>query len=336
MMHDDTPSSAIIDVELADWLLAHDRGLTQGEQLAFDAWLGTSSAHSLAWAEAAEMWESFDAHSSDDALATMLAEARGAEPKRFHILKSTYGLVAGGGLLLAAVLVWGLVGPEKLGLRNDAPPAGQHYATGAKPESVTLADGSHLDLDARSEITFVHDKGQRLATIIQGRVLLEVRHNPAQPFRVHAGEATITDVGTRFGVDLDHGALTVSLMAGEVSISDPVTSKNPITLKPGQKFARPADQPGTIENIAIDRQFAWPSGYMEFDKSSLADAVKQMNRYSEKTVAIEDPRLGNLLVTGRFKIGDTERFAKILEITYPVKLISKPDGKMVLTIRNRE
>jgi len=332
---DRPPSNAAsAEDELADWLIAHDRGLTQGEALAFDRWLAASPAHALAWAEVAPMWESFDHADRNAQLGTMLDEARTARALSVGRAMRRRGAIAGAGVGLSALaLAWIVAMPRQPKPDPDAVIAEQTFATDHRPASYRLADGTQVTLDAGSTLSFVERGHDRMASLTEGRAFLTVRHDPARPFRVTAGGASITDIGTRFGIASERGALVVTLVSGKVAIADPATGDALVTLAPGQQFRRVGNKPGAVAPVDPETALSWREGYLEFDRTPVAVAIAEMNRYTANPLRIGDPEVGRILVSGRFKSDDPERFVRVLAFTEPVQLEIDDQGRQTIRLR---
>ena len=67
--------------------------------------------------------------------------------------------------------------------------------------SIDLADGSRVVLNAGSRLRYSANMGTGARDVyLDGEGYFVVHHDAARPFRVHAGSAIATDVGTRFAV----------------------------------------------------------------------------------------------------------------------------------------
>lgn len=77
-----------------------------------------------------------------------------------------------------------------------------------------LADGSRLTLAPRSAIAL--DGRSRQVRLLSGTAFFEVRHDAAHPFRVLAGEAEATDLGTSFEVRRDDEGVHIAVREGRV------------------------------------------------------------------------------------------------------------------------
>jgi FecR protein len=68
---------------------------------------------------------------------------------------------------------------------------------------VTLADGSHVELNSQSAIAIHYDAGQRRVRLLEGEAWFEVSPDPVRPFVVEASGGTVTALGTAFNVDAE-------------------------------------------------------------------------------------------------------------------------------------
>lgn len=60
-------------------------------------------------------------------------------------------------------------------------------------------------------------------------------------------------------------------------------------------------------------------------RTPLEEAVEEVNRYAATPIAIEDPRLAAIRVSGGFKVGDTEAFLYALKKRFDVTIDRRPD-----------
>ena len=81
-------------------------------------------------------------------------------------------------------------------------------ATG-ESRTVTLADGSQVNLSGGSAIGVDITSEERRVRLLSGEAFFDVAHDAARPFTVEAGEARIVVLGTAFDVALDPSATTV-------------------------------------------------------------------------------------------------------------------------------
>jgi len=98
-----------------------------------------------------------------------------------------------------------------------------------------LADGSRVTLAPRSAITL--DGPSRQVRLLSGTAFFQVRHDAAHPFRVLAGEAEATDLGTAFEVRHDDDGVRIAVREGRVRAACRDGAIVPIDLRPGDMTA---------------------------------------------------------------------------------------------------
>jgi transmembrane sensor len=84
--------------------------------------------------------------------------------------------------------------------------------------SITLADGSTVDLNARSLIRIEFSSGERRVELLDGQALFQVAKDKNRPFTVRSGDATVRAVGTEFDVYRKANGTTVTVLEGRVAV----------------------------------------------------------------------------------------------------------------------
>jgi len=180
-----------------------------------------------------------------------------------------------------------------------------------------LADDSVLHLNTESAVSIRYSKRERLVTLRSGQASFEVAHEANRAFRVHAGSADITDLGTRFDVRLDEGSTVVTVVEGRVAVR-PMAPGQPLSPR---SIELNADQQVRVEEgawpetpIAVDatRATAWLHRQIVFRNEKLEQVAAEYNRYTAKPIEIATPALRNLRITGVFATDDTDAFIAFL------------------------
>src|SRR4029077_9414852 len=78
--------------------------------------------------------------------------------------------------------------------------------------SITLADGSTVDLNARSQLRVEFSKSERRVELLDGQALFQVAKDKQRPFIVHSGDATVRAVGTQFDVYRKDSGTTITVL----------------------------------------------------------------------------------------------------------------------------
>ena len=134
--------------------------------------------------------------------------------------------------------------------------------------TVTLEDGSVVNMDSSSRLTARLDDSERQITLIEGRANFKVAKDPQRPFRVIAGDKVFVAKGTEFSVELVNNDVRAMLYEGKVVVvpaaaatTGPASRSDTghleqsagVAMKPGDAFVAPrigAVALGRIENPA--------------------------------------------------------------------------------------
>jgi transmembrane sensor len=93
--------------------------------------------------------------------------------------------------------------------------------------SIVLADGSTVDLNARSRLRVEFSGTERRVELLDGQALFQVAKDPHRPFIVRSGEAFVRAVGTQFDVYVKASGTTVTVLEGRVAVYSAATREAP-------------------------------------------------------------------------------------------------------------
>jgi transmembrane sensor len=156
---------------------------------------------------------------------------------------------------------------------------------------VTLDGGTRLTLDR-------HD--QRVARLDEGEALFTVTHDPARPFRLQAGDATITDVGTVFDVERAGTSTLVSVAQGAVRVS---ASGATADGRAGQMIAVDMARAALTRSERDPSQIGgWRDGRIDFVGTPLPQLADRVQRATGLLMVVA-PALRDHKATGSVTIG---------------------------------
>jgi transmembrane sensor len=188
--------------------------------------------------------------------------------------------------------------------------------------ALPLPDGSTLELNTATRVTVRFTASMREVTLLAGEALFHVAHDPLRPFLVKVGPVAIQDVGTAFSVRTDPERIVVSVLSGQVDMraSVPmtqVTNERPTggtllhTLRLANGYAATFSNGLTPEKESmpvqissqsaqqIERLTAWTRGRLIIAPGeTLAELVRELNRYHQRKIVLDDPSLAGLVVGG--------------------------------------
>lgn len=301
-------------------------GLTGQEESLLDQWLAADAAHVGALERAQGTWDIFDEAEGDEILAAMRAHAIDAAPPR-RIGWPRAAVAAAAAVLLVLVSTLLLMPGRGSG------PGGPEIATidyVSKPgevRTIKLADDSTMTLDADSKASARFGRRERLVELERGRAFFDVTHDASRPFTVAAATRRVVALGTSFEVALGEDRLTVTLIEGRVAVEPRKPGGRTVMLAPGQQFieAGGAANVRTLEPEGAEPA-AWRSGLLDLDDRPLSEAVAMVNRTSRERIIIRDPAVGAMRISGQFRAGDAERFARTVAEVHPVRVVRRADG----------
>jgi len=170
---------------------------------------------------------------------------------------------------------------------------------------VTLPDGTGVWLNAGSSVTYpTLFSGKERRVTVKGEVYFEVAHNANMPFKVNVnGKAEVEVLGTHFNVKAydNEADINTTLLKGSVRVStaqaDISLAQNAVVLKPGQQAQIPYHQKPVsskipagikvINDADIDQIMAWKNGLFNFEGASLAEVMRQIERWYDIDIAYE-------------------------------------------------
>ena len=347
--------------EAAVWCMRLEAGEASENSPDYRAWLEASDKHQDAMARARITWGVLGDHAKSPELtkarSDALSRSTDSAARRWQPLKSGRGL-AGARFgwrvrATAAALVVALIAVpvallqfsgeqpttnEPLAASAEAAPV--RYVTDvAETRIVTLADNSRISLDAATQVSVSYTATARDITLLAGQAHFDVAKDATRPFRVTAGDRTIVAIGTAFNIELIGDEVLVTLLEGEVVITDAdassqkvpapsrgsdhttlASSSAPVKLEPGQQLLAVRDKTPRIDAAPnIEKTTAWRQGKVFLEEDMLPVAVARMNRYSRIRLIVADDSLNLLEVGGVFNAGDTDAFIEALEAAFPIE-----------------
>lgn len=226
------------------------------------------------------------------------------------------------------------------------------YITGiGEQRSITLEDGSLVELNARSRLRVHFTEEQRSVDLLEGQALFTVAKNPARPFVVTTNNTRVRAVGTQFDVYRKHSGTVVTVVEGRVAVN-PTQRATRGSSAPLSRFeqrvqnSQPADgemgarakreillaageqmtitpikiAPPAPVNTAIAT--AWTRKRLVFESTPLREVVEEFNRYNRQQLIIRDPELFDFHVSGVFPSTDSSRMIEFLRQRFGVTMNS--------------
>ena len=314
-----------------DWFMRREGGLAEGDVGAFEAWLDASPANREAYAAVEDFW----AGTAQLETLTRFDDKRRAILKSVDRSRATRRVAVAG--LVAAVL--GAAGVGYYGFGAYKPLATQTFRTAiGQQASVTLPDGSVVTLNTNTLVRTKADGERRLVYLDRGQAFFKVAHDRRHPFVVSAAGRTVTALGTAFDVRVEGDALKVVLVEGRIrvaaaaglsqtrhAIAPPVRSTD---MEAGSQLVALGDTDWRLTRTNAVQATSWTHGKIVFDGATLGDVVAELNRYSSRKIVIGEADLADRKLSGIYKPGDIEDFARALKHTGLAELKEESSGEI--------
>ncbi len=318
----------------AHWCMRmHAPDCTDAEREQFKLWLDEHPSHSIEYVAMLEIWdlsEHLPASTTASSPSPNLHQApavpgRPARPRRRGWRTQARAIaLAVMALPLAAYGGW---------MMGWVPNSYEHFETAQNISRITLGDGSEVELNSNSNLSFSNYRDQRRVRLSSGEAYFHVTHDSDHPFVVTAGEGSITVTGTRFNVWKYNNSVVVTVTEGSVRVQSE-RQGNDSTLTPGMQASfKPGDLKPTVKSVDTATALAWRDGKLILNDITLGEAVPLLNRYLDEPLLLADQSTADIRIGGIYSTRDVANLVKALPKVLPIKLEPQADGTTLIRHR---
>jgi len=305
--------------------------LSSTERTTLDAWLAENPAHRTLLSQYCQFSADLE-----EQLPALVAAGLVAMPEQKPARRSGKIVWFTGAALAAAaavaVVVW----------HGPSPAPFDHVATAAgQRQSITLPDGSHVDLNAQTSLALESNGAERRVRLADGEAFFQVSKDPSRPFIVETPAGSVRVTGTQFDVHLESGQpFEVTVLEGSVQVRpgelSGAQSSAPFALGAGDRLS--ADAKGVavkaLSRSAVEDTLAWRQGQIVFDHTPLREALGRFARYHGRGI-IASPEAANLSIGGRYSLDDIDGFFAAVEEILPVRVTRDLSGTVRVDLRDK-
>jgi transmembrane sensor len=193
-------------------------------------------------------------------------------------------------------------------------------------------DGSTVELNARSKVEVRLTEHRRDVALIEGQALFHVAKDKQRPFIVRAGEAEVRAVGTEFDVYKKRTETVVTVVEGRVETYAEADGAGAaaILLSAGEQLTvlpHAVTKPTRADTAAAT---AWVQKRLIFEETPLKDVAEEFNRYNRRPLAIDDPTLQTLKISGVYSSIDPASLINFLRSQSSIQVIETEDQVRVV------
>ena len=318
----ETRTTGEIAEEAALWHARLDSGTA--DVSAFEEWRNADPRHAAAFARIEATANLLDKAGRADL--DKNAQPVERRPQRRHVIQW-------------AAVALGLTGVASIWMVTQA----RSYASTGRGEqrNVVLPDGSRLDLNTDSKVSWKFTSAVREVWLERGEIGLSVA-SEARPFLVHTNKAQVHALAdTDLNLRLRGQAVDLSVLAGACSVSEQpgaagtaATATHSETPIPSGQGALISHSGVRIRPISAEDQAlvkGWRRGELVFTGQTLGFAVGEYNRYLPHPMVIVDPELTDLHLGGRFDTRDPKGFLAALVASFGIRVSASDSGAILLS-----
>lgn len=326
--------------EASLWVERLSEGLSPEEEVGLRDWLAADSANQTVLEKMAVLWDKMDSLSRLSALVPQPKQTLVKDSNR----KSYVAFAASFVVSLAALFLWNE--SQRPDLQISQPPAELVYETAIGERQVRLLeDGTKITLNTGSRVSVRYTKGARLLHLESGEVHVQVAKDPLRPLSVVAGDHVVQAIGTAFNIELmNDREIELVVTEGTVRIGDQASAfdaplKNVEITLPSSATVIAAGQElvtgetevtRSISSDDIEVRLSWREGNLIFRGETLAEAAREVERYTGVEFFFVDENLKQVRVSGYFRAGDVEGMLAVLKENFEVEFQRETDKRVLL------
>jgi transmembrane sensor len=201
-------------------------------------------------------------------------------------------------------------------------------------KTVTLADGSELQLGPDTSLKLSLSDSQRSIGLVRGEAYFKVAKDAARPFRVEANAYSVQAVGTEFAVSRRNEEVIVTVTEGKVRVArgrgDDLAPEPSVPIMADYQLRITDTWPVMPTRIDVRYELAWRNRQLMFHSGdTLGDAVAEFNLRNRVQLRL-DPRAAALPVRGSFDAADPAAFALTVDKMSPVAVQRLASGALLI------
>ncbi|WP_332302866.1 FecR family protein [Rhizobium sp. GR12] len=311
-LDDDFKRGSSLMQEAAEWIAILTSGdATPDDAERLQAWRRMSPSHEQAFVDAARLWK------------TMGPALTGKHPQGMGLSRRIF---IGGGAIAASAVGTAFVG-SFLGITPSYSALAADFATArGEQKTVVLADGSTVEMDGGSILSWDFTSHTRALTLGDGAAVFNVVPDPQRAFRLTAENGITTAHAANFAVGHGSDEISVDCLEGQIEVE----CRGKMLLKAGQSVRYFDTGLGDMDQDEPQNMATWRRGLLVFRDKPLASVVMDINRHRRGNVVIGGSTLGQRRVSGVFHLSRPDEIITQLEATLNLSATRLPAGIVIL------
>lgn len=298
--------------------------LSPAAEAELKAWLAASPDHEPALSAFREFSSELDEALPALVQSRLVALPAPTQPARHSRMPWLAAGVALAGAAAVAMVLW-VRPPDR---QNE-----QLATAIAQRQSITLVDGTRIDLNAHTRLQVEIGRAERHVRLAGGEAFFAVSKDQSRPFTVETPAGSVRVTGTEFDVrTTSPQGLEVTVVEGSVQVR-PHPGGSAVKLGAGQRLTTSGEAVDveTVSERDIAAALAWRQGQVVFDGVPLQEALDRLGRYHGRSFAAT-PAASALRLGGRFGLDDLNAFFSGIEESLHVRVVKRDDGSVLVTL----
>ena len=235
-------------------------------------------------------------------------------------------------LKIAAVVLVLFISSYFLFIRHSA--MNEIIVGNSQKTDITLKDGTLITLDVGSIFRYPNSfESDKREVFLNGEGYFEVAHNINKPFIIHANDAIVKVLGTKFNVRAWHNdkKVVVAVAEGKVSLRSQNESgpgKEVVITKGQVSVMRENEPPSEPKNTNIDDYLSWRDREVYFKDVPLQEVFNQLERWYDVDIQLSDESYASNQVTIFIKKKPIEEILDVIALMNNLQY--KQDGKKII------
>jgi transmembrane sensor len=324
------PDAGEVERVASEWIARLNADdVSADDRARFEEWRAAHPMYARTYEQLSATWNHFTAaRPVVRAVSFAQSMSEAAAPPR----QRRWAVAAAGLALILGVTGW---------LYFDSPAPDTIFRTASgEHATISLADGSTLELNSNSLARVDYSKRTRVIHLDRGEAFFKVAHDVHRPFWVVGDGSWVRAVGTAFDVLLRPTGVTVTVSEGTIKAvavdslidsipSDDVLGKAAVSVvTAGEQLDLNGQATATrqLSPTALARAMAWRDATLYFENQPLGEVVAELGRYTPLQLIVDDDKLRRLPVGGTFQASPQgmEALLKMLQQGFGLRVRREP------------
>lgn len=193
--------------------------------------------------------------------------------------------------------------------------------------NVVLPDGSKVDINSASKITYSNDYNKVYRSLqLEGEAYFDVKHDKTKPFVVKCQDIRIAVLGTTFGIRAykEDKFISVVLKTGKIILQTP---SEYIVMHPNERIIyNCTTQKTETESVVASEYVNWRQDRLRFDDETIEEIMRVISRTHNINIRFSNDSLKKQRFTGTLDNKNIETVMNMISQTSTIKFKFEKDG----------